>query len=867
MCTWVSCAWRTEAAARASRGSRGPGSRPLALVALILMSFPVHGQPVAAPRGYHLEGNHLVVARAEEWAQWEAHEWTRVIGDSSGAQARRLRRGIDAASNADRFFRVSDEDTIWGGISAVGLSTSRDTALFVIDGDPATYWEPDRDTAPELQWVEIDLGRSVLAERVIVRFVPEGLGDPFLKFRVLASDGVKDFGKYNRRRFFRVGQVSVPNKDQRSFSFEVPPQHARPEGMRGEPVQFVRVQLLDTDGPRGREVSATEYRDLPVADQGAVDYYRRTSGGREIAVVAQSWLELPRERRGPVRYHRREHPRLAEVEVHSLGDNIVAMRGPLRRRRSRLEEEEAGALLTDGLHSSQHRVLPYDDLRNRYMVTVDLGSRFWLDRVRLLSQDTPLRAYQIRLSDGTVDPNGQYEWHSLGRQTNSAGYLQVEETFPLRPVRLLELRRFQAAGEDRYGVRLSEIQAYGEGYADEVVLTSPVFELGGRQLLSRLRWEADAPHGSRVEVRTQTGDELLRTARYFNASGIPVRLEEEVYEKMIREGKSYYQRVIEETLGPDWSPWSEVYADSARAFKSPNPRRMARVQVRLCSSDPLRGAAVRRLELDLEPPLMEELVAEVWPVRGVELGTPQDFTLYLRPGGRPGDIGFDELHLTSSSSVPLELLGLRRGDDLEFGRGQPEILWPGAGASPQLTADGLRIALAQPVTGADQVFELTLRTRVYLPSTSLHLEVSHVQRPGVTQVVDAGDASSQVNSSSLAVQADLAQGSLVGVLSILPPVLSPNGDGINDHALIRFPVYQLRGTHRLQVTVHDLSGRRVRDLSMVTERPSGEHEVPWDGRDDGGALVLPGIYVVRVRVATDADGGEASAARPVHVVY
>ena len=66
--------------------------------------------------------------------------------------------------------------------------------------------------------------------------------------------------------------------------------------------------------------------------------------------------------------------------------------------------------------------------------------------------------------------------------------------------------------------------------------------------------------------------------------------------------------------------------------------------------------------------------------------------------------------------------------------------------------------------------------------------------------------------------------------------------------------------------VYDLSGRKVRDLGGVREIPSGQHAVPWDGRDDEGRRVGPGLYLVRVSVPTDADAA-GSALAAVGVVY
>jgi flagellar hook assembly protein FlgD len=63
-----------------------------------------------------------------------------------------------------------------------------------------------------------------------------------------------------------------------------------------------------------------------------------------------------------------------------------------------------------------------------------------------------------------------------------------------------------------------------------------------------------------------------------------------------------------------------------------------------------------------------------------------------------------------------------------------------------------------------------------------------------------------------------------------------------------------------------LSGRRLRDLSIERDQPSGEHHIPWDGRDDDGRVVPPGTYLVVVELSTDGQGRLRRVA-PVAVVY
>ena len=53
--------------------------------------------------------------------------------------------------------------------------------------------------------------------------------------------------------------------------------------------------------------------------------------------------------------------------------------------------------------------------------------------------------------------------------------------------------------------------------------------------------------------------------------------------------------------------------------------------------------------------------------------------------------------------------------------------------------------------------------------------------------------------------------------------------------------------------IYSVNGRRVRTLAGGTREP-GEYRTTWDGRDDQGALVSPGIYYVRLRAGSTSDG-------------
>ena len=52
----------------------------------------------------------------------------------------------------------------------------------------------------------------------------------------------------------------------------------------------------------------------------------------------------------------------------------------------------------------------------------------------------------------------------------------------------------------------------------------------------------------------------------------------------------------------------------------------------------------------------------------------------------------------------------------------------------------------------------------------------------------------------------------------------------------------------MEITISDMSGRVVRTLREVRSQANGLYQIDWDGRNERGQLVAPGIYVARIGV-------------------
>ena len=133
----------------------------------------------------------------------------------------------------------------------------------------------------------------------------------------------------------------------------------------------------------------------------------------------------------------------------------------------------------------------------------------------------------------------------------------------------------------------------------------------------------------------------------------------------------------------------------------------------------------------------------------------------------------------------------------------------------------------------------------------------------VPQPVNPGDATAEFEGNRVSVTTSAREQSLLQV-SVDTEVVTPNGDGVNDSAILVYEILEITGTALVRVDVWDLSGRRVRQLHKGRDG-IGRYPVSWDGRDDSQNLLPPGVYPYRVSMETDRDVVEKVGL--LHVAY
>ena len=753
---------------------------------------------------------------AHDWRQWEDLPLGAVELTPAGTiQPTRIEKGTDA---------VRDLDDFGGGIRNAGSNLS--TARLAIDGNPATGWAPDPEADPDEWFIEIDLGRAVSARSVTLVFDAEA--PPFELFDLLISTGEPetDFiaAPIEGSLVYRTKERIKENARHR-VTYLI-------KEIDAEPLQFIRFEPL---------------------------------------------LLAP-------------NARLVEVEVETIGDNIAL--GLLER--GGAIDVNINLTNSDQQPLGKARALFDGDLYERWRagtasrgqvdilahMVLDLGAIYWVDQTRIIGgvvvrsgfgggintrhyvsrRRWDFRFYEFMTSDGSLSPDGTRLWTkhfsgaSPGDQTSKG---LVDHYFDLQPTRFVRIfwkfwdtscfslqRLGEVGGTSSIpgcgaGGTTDEIQIFGEGFPSEVSFSSPLIDLGAGKNLNSVEWSGDEPLGTRIEIRTRTGNEILETYSYYDKNGKEVT--ERKYNKLIPSFKGPIDTTL--AAGGDWSAWSRIYSFSGEAFLSPSPRRYLEIDVRMTSDSPSVGASLDHLAVNFTQPLAGRVLGEISPQQTLP-GMLTDFTYYLRPENA---IGFDRLAV--ESDTPMQFTSVAHN---------------GTALAAQLdtTASGFLVHLPNRIRN-DQLIELKFASSVFRQSTrfDVFLQDSR-QDEGVRQRVDPGDATDLVESNTNVVSLPVSQ-ELLANMSLSSKAITPNGDGINDELTLEVTLVNVLAPRPLRLRLYDLAGRAVYDRSEDSH--AGQRELVWDGRDIHGDRVAPGLYLLEVLV--EGDAGDEKVQALISVAY
>ena len=178
----------------------------------------------------------------------------------------------------------------------------------------------------------------------------------------------------------------------------------------------------------------------------------------------------------------------------------------------------------------------------------------------------------------------------------------------------------------------------------------------------------------------------------------------------------------------------------------------------------------------------------------------------------------------------------------------------------------LEVLLPNKITGAANApVRLVFATEVFVHATTFSGEVFASGEGGLPQPVESGDASVDIATNSLRVLGGEGETpDFIQDLRLSSGVVTPNGDGVNDRLTVAYELFLLPDPIPVALNVYDLQGRRRAHIEVGIQG-AGLQRAAWDGRDEQGVLLAPGIYLLDVEIA--AEFKSIRSLHPVGVAY
>lgn len=426
----------------------------------------------------------------------------------------------------------------------------------------------------------------------------------------------------------------------------------------------------------------------------------------------------------------------------------------------------------------------------------------------------------------------------------------------------------------------AEMEVYGRGYAPVATWESQIIDIGrevnfGQVVFGTSKWHKEgeqltvlAEGGAvRAQVEIRTGrDDTPTTYFGFDDLGANVEVTKKQWDRLIpleSRGSTIavgYRGPVVEDL-ENWSFWSLPLTESGEHPRMPWGRYM-QLRVRLETDGVWDFARLDSLQVEIAPLLADRILGEVVlqddlqpQGRRVRVPTGEMKQFVYEVGGEfSGDdrSGFDALRVLTPAEA--EFGWLQMGEPLVAV--EPDSI--------VVEEKGFVLFLPRRLSPqGDRKLRIGLETVLYSEAGEFGGEVFNRSEQSLLQKVEGGDVSEDLGSNQLLVVASaLSQTGVLG--EVVAGIFTPQGDGVNDQLSINYTLFRVRQASEVTVGMHALDGRRIWQAQPGAQS-AGRHMVRWDGRDEAGQLVPPGVYLARVEVATDK--GSEVIVRSVAVIY
>jgi len=440
--------------------------------------------------------------------------------------------------------------------------------------------------------------------------------------------------------------------------------------------------------------------------------------------------------------------------------------------------------------------------------TVDLGRNRAITRVRVRPGQTALnqpeyfvRGYKIEAAKEN-DPD---IWRLLAEQPANFKLeidTAADSTWTVRDdngenvSRQGRYLRFTITKQDLSNwVALGDIEVFAEGFEVEATVEEE-WSTSGPVNIGRLRWQADIVDGTTFQLSAQP------------------------------EAKARL--------------WSEVRPlENGALFPASEPVDILQWRAVLSTANPFATPLWRQLEVEYDRRLVaSHALGAVQPNTVARGDATVTYTLALRIAA--GDYGVDLVQLAGVAlqvnEVSVDGVQLRLGDDYTYS------------ASAEMAQTKLEFVSDMKMR-RDATVEITGSALFLAAVTAIRPQVGNSEQAEADGYINWQNGQED-SFASWSVRALGDPGQLLNKIELSTRAFSPYSDG---ELAFRFVVANLTNPTDVVLSIFSLDGNRVRQY--VQNGGARAYQMLWDGRDERGRVVDPGLYLYEVRVQGGGDPG------------
>jgi hypothetical protein len=357
---------------------------------------------------------------------------------------------------------------------------------------------------------------------------------------------------------------------------------------------------------------------------------------------------------------------------------------------------------------------------------------------------------------------------------------------------------------------ITELQVYGVGFLSTGTYMSSVRDAGRPVNWGRFSYNANIPKGTNINFQYRVGN----TGSVTSA----------------------------------WSDWSDTSSVNNSLFQVNEPRRYIQYKVNLLTNS-LETPRLKDITINYDTLLVaQSTTVELVPHQAAVL-RQTELSYNIRAVMTDSSLGIDTLVIETPSPSFVQSVLVNNIPVTYFHTPEQKRMV---------------IAFASRIKASSDI-SVKFKITPFLDQADFPSRIISKQTPTNPQFMDA---TKNGTVSSWTLQTTDVPPSLIVEFKIDPNPFSPNGDGKNDKTYLSFFLANLNVAKQLKINIFDISGRLIRTLfnefttaNAFIEKNSFE----WDGKNNDGKLVRPGVYLCQVNIGSD-NGGE-TITKTITVVY